>query len=236
MRSRKGGTRVGAKQSATSRNRRKVPSRRRKVRIGLHLEHAPFRGNGACSCCLLPHFPSRQHERVRLSPGQKQPCRGHGGPLIPPDLKMLWRGSRPIRLGERCRPCEEEAMTYGPAQLAAYLERIGYRGTLRPDRATLKALQRAHRLAIAFENLDIPLGRGIALAPGRLFEKIVTGRRGGYCFEQNGLFLAMLGALGFAARPLLARVWLGAEAVPGRTHTLNLVRLDGAELIVDVGF
>ena len=127
-------------------------------------------------------------------------------------------------------------MPLSPAQLAAYLERIGHDGTPRADRETLNALQRAHRLSIAFENLDIPLGRGIALAPERLFEKLVTLRRGGYCFEQNGLFLAMLEAIGFAARPLLARVWLSAETVPGRTHTLNLVRLDGEDLIVDVGF
>jgi N-hydroxyarylamine O-acetyltransferase len=127
-------------------------------------------------------------------------------------------------------------MTYGPAQLAAYFERISFRGTPRADGETLAALQRAHRFAVTFENLDIHLGRGIALAPERLFEKIVTGRRGGYCFEQNGLFLHILHAIGFEARPLLARVWLGAEATPGRTHTLNLVRLDGAELIVDVGF
>jgi N-hydroxyarylamine O-acetyltransferase len=127
-------------------------------------------------------------------------------------------------------------MACSPVQLADYFERIGYRGTPRPDGETLNALQRAHRLAVTFENLDIMLGRGIALAPERLFEKIVTGRRGGYCFEQNALFLLILGAIGFEARPLLARVWLGAEATPPRTHTLNLVRLDGADLIVDVGF
>jgi N-hydroxyarylamine O-acetyltransferase len=127
-------------------------------------------------------------------------------------------------------------MALGPAQLAHYFDRIGYRGSPRPDRETLNALQRAHRLAVTFENLDIPLGRGIALAPERLFEKLVAGRRGGYCFEQNALFLLILEALGFEARPLLARVWLGAEATPARTHTLNLVHLDGADLIVDVGF
>jgi N-hydroxyarylamine O-acetyltransferase len=127
-------------------------------------------------------------------------------------------------------------MALSPAQHAAYFERIGYRGTPRADRETLAALQRAHRFAVTFENLDIALGRGIALAPERLFEKLVAGRRGGYCFEQNGLFLAMLEAIGFEARPLLARVWMGAEAIPGRTHTLNLVGLDGEELIVDVGF
>jgi N-hydroxyarylamine O-acetyltransferase len=127
-------------------------------------------------------------------------------------------------------------MVLSPPQLAAYFDRIGHPGTPRPDRETLNALHRAHRMAVAFENLDIPLGRGIALAPDPLFEEIVTGRRGGYCFEQNALFLQILEAIGFEARPLLARVWLVAEAIPPRTHTLNLVRLDGADLIVDVGF
>jgi N-hydroxyarylamine O-acetyltransferase len=127
-------------------------------------------------------------------------------------------------------------MAFDPLKLADYFDRIGYRGTPRPDRETLDALHGAHRLAVTFENLDIKLGRGIALAPELLFEKIVAGRRGGYCFEQNALFLQILDAIGFEARPLLARVWLGAEAIPARTHTLNLVRLDGADLIVDVGF
>jgi N-hydroxyarylamine O-acetyltransferase len=127
-------------------------------------------------------------------------------------------------------------MAYGPALLAAYFERIGYDGAPRPDRETLGALQRAHRLAVTFENLDIMLGRGIALAPERLFEKLVTRRRGGYCFEQNALFLYVLEAIGFEARPLLARVWLVADGIPPRTHTLNLVRLGGEALIVDVGF
>jgi N-hydroxyarylamine O-acetyltransferase len=127
-------------------------------------------------------------------------------------------------------------MACSPVSLAAYLDRIGYRGTRRPDRETLYALHRAHRMAVTFENLNIALGRGIALAPERLFEKIVAGRRGGYCFEQNALFLQILNAIGFEARPLLARVWLMAEATPPRTHTLNLVRLDGEDLVVDVGF
>jgi len=127
-------------------------------------------------------------------------------------------------------------MSDSPALLAAYFERIGYGGTPHPDLETLTALHRAHRLAVTFENLDIQLGRGIALAPDTLFGKIVTGQRGGYCFEQNALFLRILGAIGFEARPLLARVWLGAEATPPRTHTFNLVRIDGEDLIVDVGF
>jgi N-hydroxyarylamine O-acetyltransferase len=94
-------------------------------------------------------------------------------------------------------------------------------------------------LAIPFENLDIPLGRGINLDRRALFDKLVAGHRGGYCFEQNALFLGMLEALGFTARPLLARVWLRTapdDPVPPRTHTLNLVVVDGADYIADVGF
>lgn len=127
-------------------------------------------------------------------------------------------------------------MDYGREQLARYLDRIGVAAIDGAGAATLAAVQRGHRLSIPFENLDIPLGRGIALAPDRLFDKLVTRRRGGYCFEQNSLFLGMLRALSFEARPLLGRVWLMAEDTPPRTHTLNFVRLDGADFIADAGF
>ncbi|MGK2909305.1 MAG: arylamine N-acetyltransferase family protein [Sphingobium sp.] len=100
----------------------------------------------------------------------------------------------------------------------------------------LAAVHRAHRLAIPFENLDIRLGRGIAIDAPSVFAKLVTRRRGGYCFEQNSLFLHALHSLGFMARPLLARVWLMAEATPPLTHTLNLVTIDGREWIADAGF
>jgi len=126
-------------------------------------------------------------------------------------------------------------MAYSSAQLGTYLRRIGA-APAATARETLIAVQRAHRLAVPFENLDIPLGRGIEIGPERLFDKIVERRRGGYCFEQNALFLDMLRALGFEARPLLARVWLMAESTPPRTHTLNLVELDGAQHIADAGF
>ena len=77
---------------------------------------------------------------------------------------------------------------------------------------------------------------GISLDPGHVFEKLVHRRRGGYCFEQNLLFLRSLRALGFDARPLLARVWLMTTDVPPRTHMLNLVELDGQYWIADAGF
>ena len=125
-------------------------------------------------------------------------------------------------------------------QLDLYLTRIGFAGEASPDGATLAQIVRLHPAAIPFENLDIPLGRGISLDPEALAAKLVTGRRGGYCFEQNGLFGAALRARGFAGRPLLARVWLEAAPagadVPPRTHMLALVTIDGAEWIADAGF
>src|SRR3546814_16635827 len=93
----------------------------------------------------------------------------------------------------------------------AYLRRIGLEQAPRPDQEGLMSVQRAHRWAIPFENFDIPLGRGISLDPAAVFDKLVVRRRGGYCFEQNQLFLRALLQLGFDARPLLARVWLMAE-------------------------
>ncbi|MDO6416846.1 arylamine N-acetyltransferase [Sphingomonas sp. BIUV-7] len=124
-----------------------------------------------------------------------------------------------------------------PFALDAYLARIALKEAPAADADGLATLQRAHRLAIPFENLDIALGRGIGIDPVSVFAKLVSAKRGGYCFEHGQLFLDALEALGFAARPLLARVWLGRpEAVPPLTHTLALVTIDGAEWIADAGF
>src|SRR3546814_2536084 len=88
-------------------------------------------------------------------------------------------------------------------RVEAYLRRIGLEQAPRPDQEGLMSVQRAHRWAIPFENFDIPLGRGISLDPAAVFDKLVVRRRGGYCFEQNQLFLRALLQLGFDARPLL---------------------------------
>lgn len=120
--------------------------------------------------------------------------------------------------------------------LEAYCARIGLPALPAADLAGLSMLIRAHRFAIPFENLDIPLGRGISLDPDAVFRKLVTDKRGGYCFEQNQLFRRVLQAAGFEARQLMARVWLMAEGVPPRTHTLVLVRLNGKDWIADAGF
>jgi arylamine N-acetyltransferase len=123
-------------------------------------------------------------------------------------------------------------------EVQAYLRRIGLERSPAYDAAGLEALLRAHRQSIGFENFEVMLGRGVDLAPAAIFDKLVTRRRGGYCFEQNGLFGAMLEALGFPNRALMGRVWLGAEpdATPMRGHTLRLVELGGEAWIADAGF
>ena len=90
---------------------------------------------------------------------------------------------------------------------------------------------------IPFENLDVLIERRIALTPEAIEQKLVGERRGGYCFEQNGLLLEVLDQLGFEARPLSARVRMGKtrDVIPARTHLCVRVELDESWL-VDVGF
>lgn len=120
--------------------------------------------------------------------------------------------------------------------LAAYLRRIGFAGGPRPDLPTLRALHLAHATHIPFENLDIQMGLPIRLDLGSLQAKLVQRRRGGYCFEQNGLFLAVLREVGFDVIPCEARVRRGATTLLPRTHMLLLVRLEGLRWLCDVGF
>lgn len=128
-------------------------------------------------------------------------------------------------------------MLNGSNGLASYLERIGLTDSVSATVDGLTALHRAHAYSIPFENLDIHLGRGISLQPEAIFDKLVTQRRGGYCFEQNALFASVLTTLGFKVRPLLARVWVGGITEPReRTHQLLLLELSGREWIADVGF
>ena len=117
----------------------------------------------------------------------------------------------------------------------AYLQRINLPGEMTLTVDTLKALHHAQLYTIPFENFDIQLGRGINLEPGALFEKLVNSKRGGYCFELNGLFLMALKAFGFDARPLLARVHKTGTP-SGRGHQIELVTIQGKLWITDVGF
>uniref|UniRef100_UPI0025F78BB1 arylamine N-acetyltransferase family protein n=1 Tax=uncultured Phenylobacterium sp. TaxID=349273 RepID=UPI0025F78BB1 len=114
----------------------------------------------------------------------------------------------------------------------AYLKRIGLTAPPEPTVEGLNALQRAQVLAIPFENFDIMLGRGISLEPDAVFDKLVRRRRGGYCFEINGLLLTALQAFGFEARALLGRVHLMGQTT-GRSHQISLVTIDGTHWIAD---
>jgi N-hydroxyarylamine O-acetyltransferase len=120
--------------------------------------------------------------------------------------------------------------------LGAYLRRIGLETRPVADLAGLQALHLAHATTFPFENLDIQMGLPIRLDLDSLQAKLVRRHRGGYCFEHNTLFLAVLRAVGFDVIPCEARVRLGAMEVLPRTHMLLLVRLEGAAWLCDVGF
>jgi N-hydroxyarylamine O-acetyltransferase len=121
--------------------------------------------------------------------------------------------------------------------LAAYFDRIGFEGRAAPDRATLTALQRAHLLAIAYENFDVQFGRPLTIDPQAAFEKIVRRRRGGWCFEMNGLFAAALDAVGFKVTRLAGGVRrdLMGDVMVGN-HLVLKVDLPDGPWIADVGF
>lgn len=121
--------------------------------------------------------------------------------------------------------------------LDPYLARIGYTGSRAPTLDVLHALTAAHTQSIPFENLDVLLGRPIRLDLEAVHDKLVRQRRGGYCFEQNGLFLHVLSELGFTVAPLSARVRLqrARDFMPPRTHLFVRVELAGDSWLTDVG-
>jgi len=120
--------------------------------------------------------------------------------------------------------------------ITAYLKRINYRGSRTPCAETLRNLQVAHLLSVPFENLSIHAHEPIVLNAEALFDKIVERRRGGFCYECNGLFAALLRALGFDVSMLAGEV---ARAEGGFSqpfdHMTLMVKLEETWL-VDVGF
>ena len=113
-----------------------------------------------------------------------------------------------------------------------YLERIAYRGPTTPTLETLRQIHVSHLATVPFENLSVRSGEPIVLEAERLFEKIVVRRRGGFCYELNGLFAALLEALGFRVSRLAGRV--GPAGIPF-DHLALRVDLDEPWL-ADVGF
>ena len=121
--------------------------------------------------------------------------------------------------------------------LSAYLDRIGFAGRPRPDLATLRRLQLGHLEHIAYENLDVQLGRPVTIERPVIFEKIVGRNRGGWCYEMNGLFGWALGELGFkvtrAAGGVMREVM--GDIMVGNHLVLRVDLPEGAYL-ADVGF
>lgn len=118
----------------------------------------------------------------------------------------------------------------------SYLRRINYSGSLAPTAETLRELHVAHLLTVPFENLSIHSGQPIILNDAALFDKIVERRRGGFCYELNGLFAALLRALGFNVLMLSAGVAKAEGGFsPDFDHMTLLVKLE-QRWLVDVGF
>jgi len=118
-----------------------------------------------------------------------------------------------------------------------YLKRIKVKVDPKVDLQTLTLLQKAHLLNIPFENLDIHNNTEIRLDINRIFTKVITNGRGGFCYELNGLFYELLLRIGFEAKLITCRVYK-AEKGYGleHAHMAIIVALDDGEYLCDVGF
>lgn len=121
----------------------------------------------------------------------------------------------------------------------AYLRRIGFSGRAEANLNTLAGLTEKHIAAIPFEALDVFVGNGVDIGPAAVEEKLIRRGRGGYCFEQNSLFLRALMAIGFDVEALIGRVlWRlpPGSPLPGWTHLALRVTIEDTRYLVDVGF
>jgi len=120
--------------------------------------------------------------------------------------------------------------------LDLYFDRIKYSGSPAVSLQTLRDLHLLHLQNIPYENIDVFCRQGAKLDRETLTTKILLRERGGYCFEQNGLFFMALTELGFRCHPNMARVHRNRPQPGGRTHHVNMVELDGQTWLCDVGF
>lgn len=128
--------------------------------------------------------------------------------------------------------------TFSPDQLTAFLDRVGVDAPPTPTPAFLADLHWAHLRAVPFENLDIVLlERPIVLHPAALYGKIVGERRGGYCFEVNGLLAAVLADVGFGVTPVMVQFVEEGGLSPAFDHLALIVSIPGEDerRLVDVG-
>lgn len=125
---------------------------------------------------------------------------------------------------------------YTKEQCERYLERIGYEKEITLDRETLNGLVYAHQCHVPFENLDLyPAEHPIYLDQEQLYQKIVLRKRGGFCFELNGAFQALLKGLGFDAYSCMCRVAVRREGLGNLSHRGTIIRLNGKKYVADVG-
>lgn len=119
-----------------------------------------------------------------------------------------------------------------------YLSRLGFARAPAPTLDTLHLLQLRHTAAFVFETLNSFVHRPVPIDLPSVERKLLLEGRGGYCYELNGLYLALLRQLGFDATPLTGRVVLGGpdDALPPRTHQMVRVRVGGRDWLSDVGF
>ncbi|WKY47382.1 arylamine N-acetyltransferase [Eubacteriaceae bacterium ES3] len=121
-------------------------------------------------------------------------------------------------------------------EIKAYLERLKIDEMPQVSVEQLKKLHQAHVMTIPFENLTVYKKEPVSLKQDDLYNKIVRQNRGGYCFELNSLFAALLKEIGFDVTSHLARVYRDGYAESGKTHRVNTVELDGNRYLCDVGF
>ncbi|MEO3750400.1 arylamine N-acetyltransferase [Streptomyces sp. B6B3] len=126
----------------------------------------------------------------------------------------------------------------GAGQVAAYLVRLGVERPAAADAAALRELHERHLRGVPFENLSIHLGEEIVLTPKDLVDKVTVARRGGFCYELNGAFAALLTTLGYRVTLLAAGVFGGERLGPPFDHlALRVEAADGSgPWLVDVGF
>ncbi|MFC1840490.1 arylamine N-acetyltransferase [Thermodesulfobacteriota bacterium] len=127
-------------------------------------------------------------------------------------------------------------MTNNVFNLDSYFERINYKDSTEVSEDTLRDIHIAHTLNVPFENLDVFYKKPVLLDETSLYDKIVKNRRGGYCFEMNGIFSFVLKKLGFRVTNLLARVTIDGINYTARTHQAILVETGNNRWIADVGF
>ncbi|WP_298694162.1 arylamine N-acetyltransferase [uncultured Sulfuricurvum sp.] len=126
-------------------------------------------------------------------------------------------------------------MTAENFNLSDYLSRIGYEGEVRTDVTTLTKLMQCQLRTIVFENTEVQSGRIPSLVPEDIVKKVIVNRRGGYCYEINGVFAMALTAIGFEWYFAGARSMLYPTRRP-KTHMVLIVRVEGRDYLCDTGF